>query len=324
MNATRRSILGLGTAAMCALAKPAHALMAGSLPDTPAARVDPNTTSSPWTSAVSVIVNGGTYSGVVVAPSHVLTAAHVPGAALPAAVSVQVNAQSTPVVIAATAITLFPSASFPYDDLALITLATPVPDTVEVLPIYRQSLTARQTVTLVGYGWSGQGDAGPNVPSAAGVKRSGLNSIDAVQTTIDASGRTSLFYLMDFDGPTGAGSFGLGTLGNALETGLASGDSGSPAFATIGGQHWLMGINNFTGASPGNTTVDFKFGTLAGGMLLSDPRFIAWLTTQTQNTLGQSSASAGGDAPLPVWALGALAVLLTRAVSGSGARRKGS
>ena len=81
-----------------------------------------------------------------------------------------------------------------------------------------------------------------------------------------------------------------------------------------------MGINNFTAASPGNTTIDFKFGTLAGGMLLSDPRFIAWLTTQTQNTLGQSSASAG-DAPLPVWAMAALAT----ALAGSAvARRRGA
>ena len=320
MNHRRRAILVAASLASLAAAPPARALMAGALPDSALARIDPNTPASSWTSAVSVIVNGGTYSGVVVAPRYVLTAAHVPGAALPTAVSVQVNALSTPVVIAATAIAIFPGASFPYDDLALITLATPVPDTVEVLPIYRQTLTARQTVTLVGYGASGNGDVGPSVPSAAGVKRSGLNSIDAVQTTIDTSGRTSLFYLMDFDGPTGNGAFGVGTLGNALETGLASGDSGSPAFATIGGQRWLMGINNFTSPAPGNSAIDFKFGTLAGGMLLSDPRFIAWLTTQTQNTLGQSSASAG-DAPLPGWALAVLGVALAGKTV---ARRRGA
>jgi len=71
----------------------------------------------------------------------------------------------------------------------------------------------------------------------------------------------------------------------------------------------LMGINNFTAPSPGNTTIDFRFGTLAGGMLLSDPRFIAWLTAATQNTLGQPSVSAG-DAPLPLWALMALGAAL--------------
>lgn len=280
--------------------------MAGALPDTASARIDANTAASPWTSAVSVIVNGSSYSGVAVAPSHVLTAAHVTGAAAPSVVSVQVNSTAVPVTLAATAITTFASASFPYDDLALITLAEPVPASVQVLPIYRQTPPARQVITLVGYGWSGNGDVGPTVVKAPGVKRVGSNVIDAVQTTLDTSGRTSLFYLMDFDGPTGAGALGTGTLGNAAETGFASGDSGSPAYATIGGQRWLLGINNFTAASPGTTVVDFRFGTLAGGILLSDPRFIAWLTAQTQGTLGQSNAPVG-DVPLPGWSLGLLA-----------------
>ena len=58
-------------------------------------------------------------------------------------------------------------------------------------------------------------------------------------------------------------------------------------------------------------TVDFKFCTVAGGLLLSDARFIAWLMAQPQNTLGQPSGN-GGDVPLPAWALGALAMALAR------------
>ena len=69
---------------------------------------------------------------------------------------------------------------------------------------------------------------------------------------------------------------------------------------------WLVGINNLVAAAPGATTVDYKFGTLCGGMLLSDARFIRWLTTQTHGTLGQSSGN--GEMPLPGWALGALGV----------------
>ena len=102
MNRQRRSMLAASACAALSLAPTAHAMMAGALPDTALARIDANTTASHWTSAVAVIVNGGTYSGVVVAPNHVLTAAHVTGTALPAAVSVQVNAQSTPLLIAAT------------------------------------------------------------------------------------------------------------------------------------------------------------------------------------------------------------------------------
>jgi Trypsin-like peptidase domain len=308
----RRLLLRAGLWAATALPAPCLALMAGRAPDTPTDRVDANSVESSWTSAVSVIVNGGAYSGVVVAPGHVLTAAHVTGAALPAAVQVQVNATAAPELIAASAISIFPGASFPYDDLALITLAQPVPDTVEIVPIYLQLPPVRQVVSLVGHGWSGQGDIGPSVAKSAAVKRLGLNAIDAVQTTVDASGRSSLFYLFDFDGPSGVGALGGATLGNSLETGLASGDSGSPVFATIAGKRWLLGINNLTSPAPGGTAVDFRFGTLGGGILLSDPRFIGWLTTQTQGTLGQPSGSVG-QVPLPLWALGGLGLLLSRA-----------
>lgn len=309
----RRLLLGLAALAGAGLPLPGRALMAGTAPDTADARIDPNTAASAWTSAVAVIVNGGAYSGVVVAPGYVLTAAHVTGAAAPASVRVQINASATPVLIGATAIVTFASASFPYDDLALITLAQPVPETVEILPIYPQTPPPHQAITLVGQGWSGQGDVGPMVAKSASVKRAGLNAIDATQTTVDASGRTSLFYLFDFDGPTGGGAFGGATLGNTFETGLASGDSGSPAYATIAGKRWLLGINNLTAPAPGGTAVDFKFGTIGGGILLSDPRFITWLTTQTQGTLGQSSASTG-QVPLPAWAVGTLGLLLSRAL----------
>ena len=223
MTTTRRRLmLGLAALAGTSLPLPGRALMAGRAPDSAEARIDANTTASAWTSAVSVIVNGGAYSGVVVAPGYVLTAAHVTGAALPAAVQVQVNASASPELIGASAVSIFPGASFPYDDLALITLAQAVPDTVEILPIYTQTPPLHQTVTLVGHGWSGLGDVGPTVAKSAAVKRLGLNAIDAVQTTVDASGRSSLFYLFDFDGPSGVGALGGATLGNSLETGLAA------------------------------------------------------------------------------------------------------
>lgn len=294
----------------------AQALMVGSAPDSPAAHVDANTPASPWTSAVSVIVNGTPYSGVVVAPRYVLTAAHVVGTAAASAVVVQVNAQAAPVLMNASAITRFPSASFPYDDLALITLQAPVPAEVQILPVLRQPLSASQPLTLVGYGWSGAGNTGPSQASSAHVKRSGGNVADAVWTSVDNSGRNSLFFLFDFDGPSGNGAFGGRTLGNASEVGLASGDSGSPSYAEIGGQRWLVGINSLVAAAPGDTAIDYQFGTVGGGMLLSDPRFIAWLTTQTLGTL-PDPATQNGDVPLPLWAGAALFGLL-----GAGAARQ--
>lgn len=303
-----RSALTLALAWM--LPELAHALMAGVAPDSPAARIDPNAAASTWSSAVSVIVAGSAYSGVVVAPSHVLTAAHVAGGAQPAAITVQVNSQPAPVVLAVSAVTSFPSASFPYDDLTLLTLAAPVPAEVAIRPVLTSSLPSRQTLTLVGYGASGHGDAGPTVGGSASVKRRGTAVADAVQSAIDSSGRTSLFYLFDFDGPSGNGAMGGSTLGNSFETGLASGDSGSPAFAEINGQLWLVGINTFVAPGSGSGPADYRFGTIGGGMLLSDPRFVSWLTSQTQGTLGMPADAAVGDIPIPSWALAGLGGLL--------------
>ena len=266
-------------------ASPALALMAGALPDSPARRVDANTPASPWTSAVAVIVNGATYSGVVVAPRYVLTAAHVTGNLAPAAISVQINAQATPVKMQAVASETFPGAAFPHDDLALIELAAPVPASVRILPIYRQALARGQVLTLVGYGASGNGDIGATVAAAADVKRVGRNVLDAVRDTLPGAARRSLFYLFDFDGPSGNGPLGGPSLGNAVETGFAAGDSGSPAYAIVGGRTWLIGIGNFVWGS--SAVGAYGFGTGGGGMLLSDPRFIAWLVTRTQDTLAR-------------------------------------
>jgi hypothetical protein len=300
MKLSRRRLAA--AACVLALADPARALMAGAAPDSPEARVDANTPASPWTSAVAVLTpGGGIYSGVVVAPRFVLTASHVAGGAAPAGITVQLNHQSTPVLIGVTSVATFPTASFPYDDLSLITLASPVPDGVEILPIYREVPPPHQLLTLVGYGASGHGDAGISVQRSASVKRTGRNVLDAVQKRIDGSGRQSLFFLYDFDGPTGTGVSGGSSLGNDVETGVAGGDSGGPAYAEIGGQRWLLGINTVTFSSGAGKPVDFRFGTVGGGMLLSDPRFIAWLETQTGGTLGPVPPA---DGPLPAWTLG--------------------
>lgn len=288
----------------------AVAIMAGEPPDSASSQVDANLPTSYWTSAVSVTVNGKVYSGVVVAPSFVLTASHVTGGAAPAAISVQINAQPTAVVSAVTAVTTFPGASFPYDDLALLTLATPVTSQVRIPPILTQAPSPHEPLWLVGYGASGLGNAGPSMAGSASVKRTALNHLDAVQTTVDASGRTSLFYFFDFDGPTGGGAMGGGSLGNGLEGGLASGDSGSPAFVDIGGQRWLAGINTFVAPAPGSNSVDYRFGTIGGGMLLSDPRFVSWLSLQTQGTTVAPPAGSE-DIPVPNWSLGVLGLLLS-------------
>ncbi len=287
-----------------------HALMAGRLPDSPTARVDANTDGSAWRGVGSVVVGSGAYSGVAIAPRYVLTAAHVVGSAAPSQIRFVLNlASGQSVFFEAEAVTRFPSYSFPYDDLAVIRLNADLPGQVRLYPILETPVATGQTVFMVGYGGSGNGDVGPTVGSSSTVKRRGRNTVDAIQATLDSSGRTSTFYLYDFDGPTGNGSLGGRSLGNAEETSAAGGDSGSPVFVEAGGIVWLMGINNFVAAPSDNTPIDYKFGTLGGGMLLSDPRFVAWLRETTGDTL----VSPGNEAEVPdapSWALALLAAIL--------------
>ena len=305
---------------------PAHALMAGQAPDTPALRVDAIGPVSPWRATVSVVVGTAAYSGVVIAPRYVLTAAHVAGGASPQDVRAVLNlAPGSQTSIAAESIVRFPTANFPYDDLAVIKLRSPVPAEVLIHPVREAPLQTGQEVTLVGHGASGNGDVGVSVTGSSSVRRVGRNVIDAIRDTTDDSGRTSAFFLFDFDGPSGNGFLGGGTLGNAVETGAAGGDSGSPVFADIDGATWLVGLTTFVASTAQGVPVDYRFGTLGGGMVLSHPRFLEWLRTVTGNTLVTTPVDT--DVPLPPWALGAVATALTatlmraRHASGTGGRR---
>lgn len=304
----RRWALAIG-AALLGTTPFAFALMAGQSPDSPAARVDANSASSIYAGVGSVVVGGSPLSGVVIAGQYVLTAAHVVNGQAPAAIQFVLNLNGTSQWTSAVeSVTVYPTYSFPYDDLAVLKLATAVPDGVPIYRLYAGPLTTGITITLAGYGSSGNGNVGVTVGSNSGIKRVGTNVVDALQATVDNSGLTSRFYLYDFDGPSGNGPLGGPTLGNSTETLVAEGDSGSPAFVRSGNSLQLFGINNFV-ASTTSATVNYQFGTLGGGIVAADPRFATWLESATGGTLGQSQP-AGGDAPLPTWATFLLAVAL--------------
>ena len=294
--------------------------MAGNLPDTAAARVDPNTSLSLWTGVVSVVIGGAPFSGVVIGPRHVLTAAHVALNQNPANVTVVVNAGPTPVVMTVDAVTSYPTADFPYNDLSLLHLAQSVPPGVAVYPVVDVAQPLGTRITLVGYGGSGNPATGANVAASSSVKRRGQNVIDQLTDRLDASGRTGAFYLYDFDGPTGNGPLGGATLGNSVETSVAGGDSGSAAFVDTGNGPALYGLNttaiSFSGAAAST------FGSGGAGMVLSHAPYLAWLVAQTNNTLGVSSSVGSADVPsLTPWAMALLAGGLAWALHRSLGRR---
>jgi secreted trypsin-like serine protease len=314
------------TAATLAAVLPRHAsaIMAGNPPDSAAARVDPNTTLSPWSGVVSVVIGGAPFSGVVIGPRHVLTAAHVALNQNPANVTVVANTSATPALLAVEAVTSYPGADFPYNDLSLLRLVQPVPAGVAVYTVMDVAQPLGTRITLVGYGGSGNAAIGPTVPGTSSTKRRGQNVIDQLTDRVDTSGRTGAFYLYDFDGPSGNGPLGGRTLGNSVETAVAGGDSGSAAFVDTASGPALYGLNtaviNFSGAASST------FGSGGTGMVLSHPPYLAWLTAQTNGSLSLSSQVAGADVPvLEPWGMAALgggfAWLLRRSMASSTATR---
>lgn len=260
------------------LALPAVAVMAGaangSPSDTPALRVDANTTVSPWAGVGSLQVNGSAYSAAAIHTRHVLTAAHVVKGANPANVIFNIN-YGGDLTYRIPAIAIFPHPQYVsfnnpnlQHDIAVVELASDIPAGVPIYARYVGNPPQYSTLTIVGYGASGDGSIGVSVNGNAAVKRVGKNNADAFSIDVDGSGRAAL-YQFDFDGPTNATNFlgGL-TLGNNVETTFAGGDSGSPSFIYNAGTWQLVGVNTFVGSFPGGPTVGSTFGTMAGGNLV--------------------------------------------------------
>jgi hypothetical protein len=258
-------------------ATPAAAIMAGSAsgsqPDSPADRVDANTTSSTWAGVGSLSVGSSAYGAVAIGQRYVLTAAHVAKGANPASVKFSLNyGSSLSHQIPAAAVFAHPAfVSFnnpdAQHDIAIIELAQDIPPGVPIYPLHFADVPAGTTLVMVGYGSSGQGDVGASVGGNPGVKRVGSNNADTFVPDADGSGRHALF-MFDFDGGTAPSSLGGPTLGNRIETSFASGDSGSPSFVFAGGQWKVAGINTFIFTFDGGPTALSTFGTGGGGNLV--------------------------------------------------------
>jgi hypothetical protein len=258
--------------------------MAGIPPDSPEARVDLNTATSPWAGVGSVIVNGSPYSGVVIGPRHVLTAAHVAGD--PARTRFQLNfgGEATH-VLGVVRVHRHPGFKHfdpqrPRDDVAVLVLAEEVPAGVPIHPLHRGDIAPGAVLTFVGYGASGHGDTGVSAGARAGVKRVGRNTADAFGQ--DGFGIKRVF-VFDFDGPGAGNLMGGEGLGNAVESSFASGDSGGASFLCEGGAgdrcaggRWVVaGINTFVSTVAGQSARIGTFGTLGGGMLVS--AYVDWI-----------------------------------------------
>jgi hypothetical protein len=276
------------------------AITAGAPPDSPAARVDPNTPGSRFSGVVSINIryDDQSYicSGALVGRRSVISAGHcidtdgngtiinlnTPGAdvrvvfnsngnvnALMTAVGVSMSPQYTGFGNCPPGVDSF----CVNDDIAVIKLGADAPASAKVYKVAVNPLPAGSHITMAGYGTSGTGVDGFTVPPSFVIKRSGENMVDLFDQDDEQgfSGANEVYYA-DFDGggqDTFCDLFSVCTpvLPNNREAGIGGGDSGGPAFIDLYGELMLVANNTFTGRFEGQ--VPGTFGTYFGGIIMA-------------------------------------------------------
>ncbi len=274
-------------------------ISSGALPDSPAARVDANTSDSPFSGVVSININIGAdsyiCSGALVGTRSVVSAGHCVDSDGNGHI-VDLNDPNNSVfvafnsngdynaVIRASKVSMNAdyagfgncpagvSGQCVNDDVSVITLSKDAPASAKIYKIANNPVTAGTHITMAGYGTSGDGVNGFYIDPEFNVKRSGENYIDLFDGDDEHVHGLNEVYYADFDGggvDTFCDFFGAcsPTLANDREAGIGPGDSGGPSFIMQYGEMMLVANNTFGGAFWDDG--DGKFGSYFGGMILS-------------------------------------------------------
>jgi hypothetical protein len=288
----------------------------GALPDTPAAHVDANVASSPFSGVVSINIryDGQSYicSGALVGTRQVISAGHCVdtdgnGTLVDinkAGSDVRVifnSARTAEAVITASKVSMNPdyqgfgncpagvNSFCVNDDISVITLSEDAPASAKIYKVSSAPLTEGTHIIMAGYGTSGDGTNGYYISPSFTVKRSGENYVDLFDLDDEqgfTAGNKEVYYA-DFDG---AGKdlfcqeFGVCTpvLPNDRESGIGGGDSGGPSFIMENGELVLVANNTFSGYW-NDGDVEGSFGTYFGGIVLGS--YQDYLRTATDGNI---------------------------------------